>query len=65
MDINELYNAVKPHNLNAMEQDYKDSRIEALRKRIEELEDSLVSANHTIKYLIDKIKDNEEKTIGG
>jgi phosphopantetheine adenylyltransferase len=65
MDINELYNAVKPHNLNVMEQDYKDSRIEALRKRIEELEDSLVSANHTINYLIDKIKDNEEKTIGG
>lgn len=59
MDINELYNAVKPHNLNGMEQDYKDSRIEALTKRIEELEQTIVNANHTIKYLINNMNDNE------
>jgi hypothetical protein len=59
MDINELYNAVKPHNLNDMEQDYKDSRIEALKNRVEELEQTIIRANHTIEYLINNIKENE------
>ncbi len=59
MDINELYNAVKPHNLNDMEQDYKDSRIEALTNRIEELEQTIIRANETIKYLINNIKEND------
>jgi hypothetical protein len=59
MDINELYNAVKPHNLNDMEQDYKDSRIEALTNKIEELEQTIIRANETIKYLINNIKEND------
>lgn len=60
MDIEELYNAIKPHNLNNMEEDYKDSRIEALTKRIEELEESLANANNTIAYLIQfKMKEND------
>jgi polyhydroxyalkanoate synthesis regulator phasin len=60
MDIEELYNAIKPHNLNNMEEDYKDSRIEALTKRIEELEESLANANNTIAYLIQfKMTEND------
>ena len=60
MDIEELYNAIKPHNLNNMENDYKDPRIEALTKRIEELEDSLANANNTIAYLIQfKMTEND------
>lgn len=60
MDIEELYNAIKPHNLNNMENDYKDSRIEALTKRIEELEESLANANNTIAYLIQfKMTEND------
>ena len=56
MDLEELYNAIKPHNLNNMENDYKDSRIEALTKRVKELEDSLNHANQTIDYLIINFK---------
>ena len=60
MDLEELYNAIKPHNLNNMENDYKDSRIEALTKRIEELEESLANANNTIAYLIQfKMTEND------
>lgn len=62
MDINELYDAIKPHDMDYMEKDYKDLRIEALTKRVEELEDSLKSANHTITYLISNfntVKENE------
>jgi prefoldin subunit 5 len=60
MDIEELYNAIKPHNLNNMEEDYKDSRIEALTKRIKELEESLANANNTIAYLIQfKMTEND------
>ena len=60
MDIEELYNAIKPHNLNNMQEDYKDSRIEALTKRIEQLEESLANANNTIAYLIQfKMTEND------
>jgi len=59
MDLEELYNAIKPHNLNNMENDYKDSRIEALTKRVKELEDSLNHANQTIDYLIINFKNTK------
>lgn len=59
MDFEELYNAVKPHNFNNMEQEYKDSRIEALSKRVKELEDSLNHANQTIDYLIINFKNTK------
>ena len=59
MDLEELYNAIKPHNLNNMDNDYKDSRIEALTKRVKELEDSLNHANQTIDYLIINFKNTK------
>jgi|TARA_R110000803_G_scaffold25234_1_gene60264 hypothetical protein len=62
MNFKELSEALRPHQSDNMEQDYKDARIKALQLRIYELEDLLDHANSTMQYMItniNKLSDND------
>jgi predicted RNase H-like nuclease (RuvC/YqgF family) len=62
MDFNELSESLRPVYNDIMGEEYKDARIEALERKVKELEDKLSESKQEIGLAIYKLKeylDNE------